>query len=120
MRESRSRFCLCLWNGFDRGQEFAQSAAGEERVPGGANEVDGNVVSGTAVLANREARFFGFAGKQNVQFDVVAWHGLTNFFENGRGILVVKRFAEALPFQLMRQDAQKVEVAARAHNLGGF
>jgi hypothetical protein len=74
------------------------------------------------VAIAREFRFDGLraAGQQSRGMDVVAGHGLAHFLENRCGRLEVEGFAEAEALELVREDAQQVKVAARAHDFGGL
>src|SRR5262249_17353242 len=120
VREIRSRFRLSLRHGFNGLQVTAEGTTGEKGILCGPDEADWNVVGGVTVFLEGGPLDFRKACEEAGDFDVVARDGFTNFLEDMRGVFVMERFAEALFFELMRKDAEQVEVTARAHDFGGF
>ena len=62
------------------------------------------------------ARRLRTARQQSRRLHVVAAHRLTNFFKHHGRILVMKRFPQPQLFQLMRQNAQQIEVTPWTHH----
>ncbi len=52
--------------------------------------------------------------------NVVAGNGLPDFLKHVCGRSIVERLARTELFELMREDAQQIEIRARAHHFRGF
>src|SRR6266566_2478802 len=73
-----------------------------------------------AVVRRAHPREFRASSEQAGLGDVVAGNGLPNLLKDVCGRPVVERLARTELFQLMREDAQQIEIRARAHHFRGF
>src|SRR5258708_17659927 len=73
-----------------------------------------------AVSRGLDARGVGVAGEQADGRHIVAGNGFANLLEDGGGSFVMKGFAETGALELMRKNAQEIEIGARAHDFRAF
>src|SRR5208337_655 len=118
--EIRSRFGFRLREGLHHGAEAAKGAAGEKVVVRGANELNGNIVRLMGIPGEVDLRGLGAAGQQTRRMHIVARHGLADLLEDRGRRLVMESLAQADLLELVRKNAQKVEVRARAHHFSSL